>query len=41
LREEGELALWKLAIKPGKPLTFGHFRGVPVIGLPATRPRHW
>ncbi len=34
LREEGELALWKLAIKPGKPLTFGHFRGTPVIGLP-------
>ncbi|QBZ88833.1 molybdopterin molybdenumtransferase MoeA [Pseudomonas viciae] len=34
LREEGELALWKLAIKPGKPLTFGHFRSVPVIGLP-------
>ncbi|MFB4248967.1 molybdopterin molybdotransferase MoeA [Pseudomonas idahonensis] len=34
LREAGELALWKLAIKPGKPLTFGHFRGVPVIGLP-------
>ena len=26
LREAGELALWKLAIKPGKPLTFGHFR---------------
>ncbi|MFK3796346.1 gephyrin-like molybdotransferase Glp [Pseudomonas sp. NPDC088444] len=34
LREEGEISLWKLAIKPGKPLTFGHFRGVPVIGLP-------
>ncbi|HEX4548052.1 gephyrin-like molybdotransferase Glp [Pseudomonas sp.] len=34
LREEGELTLWKLAIKPGKPLTFGHFRNVPVIGLP-------
>ncbi|MCI3945147.1 molybdopterin molybdotransferase MoeA [Pseudomonas syringae] len=34
LREDGELTLWKLAIKPGKPLTFGHFRGVPVIGLP-------
>ncbi|PMX01163.1 molybdopterin molybdenumtransferase MoeA [Pseudomonas sp. FW215-R2] len=34
LREEGELTLWKLAIKPGKPLTVGHFRGVPVIGLP-------
>lgn len=34
LREDGELTLWKLAIKPGKPLTFGHYRGVPVIGLP-------
>ncbi len=34
LREEGELSLWKLAIKPGKPLTCGHFRNVPVIGLP-------
>lgn len=34
LRDEGELALWKLAIKPGKPLTCGQFRGVPVIGLP-------
>ncbi|MFP0194978.1 gephyrin-like molybdotransferase Glp [Pseudomonas sp. PHC1] len=34
LREEGELTLWKLAIKPGKPLTVGHFRDVPVIGLP-------
>jgi molybdopterin molybdotransferase len=34
LREDGELTLWKLAIKPGKPLTCGHYRGVPVIGLP-------
>ncbi|SFN55817.1 molybdopterin molybdotransferase [Pseudomonas sp. NFACC24-1] len=34
LREDGELALWKLAIKPGKPLTCGNYRGVPVIGLP-------
>ncbi|HSC85314.1 MAG TPA: gephyrin-like molybdotransferase Glp [Pseudomonas sp.] len=34
LHEEGEISLWKLAIKPGKPLTFGHYRGVPVLGLP-------
>ncbi|VXC40647.1 Molybdopterin molybdotransferase [Pseudomonas sp. 8Z] len=34
LREAGELAFWKLAIKPGKPLTCGHYQGVPVIGLP-------
>src|SRR3990167_4264424 len=34
LRAEGELTLWKLALNPGKPLTCGQFRGVPVIGLP-------
>lgn len=34
LREEGELTFWKLAIKPGKPLTCGRYRGVAVIGLP-------
>ncbi len=34
LRAEGELTLWKLALKPGKPLTCGHYRGVPVLGLP-------
>lgn len=34
----GELALWKLNIKPGKPLAFGSIRGdrgdVPFFGLP-------
>ena len=34
LREDGKPLLWKLAIKPGKPLTVGHFGNVPVIGLP-------
>ncbi len=34
LREAGDLTLWKLAIKPGKPLTCGQFGGVPLIGLP-------
>lgn len=34
MREDGELAFWKLAIKPGKPLTCGLYRSVPVIGLP-------
>ncbi|KJK08238.1 hypothetical protein UB47_07725 [Pseudomonas sp. 5] len=34
LRESGELLLWKLAIKPGKPFTFAHFNNVPFIGLP-------
>lgn len=34
LREAGELAMWKLAIKPGKPLTVGQYQGAVVIGLP-------
>lgn len=34
LREEGELTLWKLALKPGKPLTCGSYCGTPLIGLP-------
>ncbi len=34
LREAGDLTLWKLAIKPGKPLTCGQYGGVPLIGLP-------
>ncbi|MFI4982091.1 MAG: gephyrin-like molybdotransferase Glp [Nevskiales bacterium] len=31
---EGELALWKIAIKPGKPLAFGRVRETAFIGLP-------
>ena len=34
LRESGDVQLWKLAIKPGKPFTFGHVGGVPLLGLP-------
>lgn len=34
LRECGRPMLWKLSIKPGKPLTVGQFGDVPVIGLP-------
>lgn len=34
LREGGKPLLWKLSIKPGKPLTVGQFGPVPVIGLP-------
>ena len=30
----GEVQLWKLAIKPGKPFTFGHVQGTPFMGLP-------
>ena len=30
----GELAFWRIAVQPGKPLAFGSIRGRPVIGLP-------
>lgn len=30
----GALSVWKLAIKPGKPLAFGHVCGTPFLGLP-------
>lgn len=32
--QEGEIALWRLAIKPGRPLAFGSVAGTPFIGLP-------
>lgn len=30
----GELEMWRLAIKPGKPFALGQFNQVPLIGLP-------
>ncbi len=34
LQQLGELSLWRLAIKPGKPLAFGSIGDTPFIGLP-------
>ncbi|MDP6967687.1 MAG: molybdopterin molybdotransferase MoeA [Gammaproteobacteria bacterium] len=30
----GQIKLWRLAIKPGKPLAYGDIQGTPFIGLP-------
>jgi molybdopterin molybdotransferase len=30
----GELAFWRIAVQPGKPLAFGSIAGRPVVGLP-------
>lgn len=30
----GNLTMWRLAVKPGKPFAFGEVRGVPFLGLP-------
>lgn len=34
LAAEGEMDFWRVRMKPGKPLAFGHIRGVPILGLP-------
>lgn len=30
----GELNMWKMRIKPGKPVAYGHVKGTPFLGLP-------
>ncbi|MCA1831804.1 MAG: gephyrin-like molybdotransferase Glp [Actinomycetota bacterium] len=34
LTRDGELKMWRVAIKPGKPIAFGSIGGTPVFGLP-------
>ena len=34
IEQLGELHLWRLRIKPGKPLAFGEIKSTPFIGLP-------
>ncbi len=34
LAAEGEMRFWRVRMKPGKPLAFGHIQGVPLLGLP-------
>lgn len=41
IESRGKLSLWKLAIKPGKPLAFGRVDGTPVFGLPGNPVSAW
>lgn len=34
LAAEGEMSFWRVRMKPGKPLAFGHIQGVPLLGMP-------
>jgi molybdopterin molybdotransferase len=34
LSDEGRITTWRIAVKPGRPLALGFWRGVPVFGLP-------
>ncbi len=34
LRAEGQITSWRIALKPGRPLALGLWRGTPIFGLP-------
>ncbi|MGZ2256731.1 molybdopterin-binding protein [Roseobacter sp. A03A-229] len=34
LKQAGAMTLWRIAVKPGRPLALGFWSGVPVFGLP-------
>ncbi len=34
LQSMGEMQFWRVRMKPGKPIAFGHIAGVPLLGLP-------
>ena len=34
LQDSGSMSLWRVAIKPGRPLALGMWQGTPVFGLP-------
>ncbi len=34
LEKEGQLKIWRVNMRPGKPLTFGYYHSAPVISLP-------
>ncbi|MBV8694297.1 MAG: molybdopterin molybdotransferase MoeA [Ktedonobacteraceae bacterium] len=34
LAEQGEMSFWRINMRPGKPLAFGHIGNIPLLGLP-------
>jgi len=34
VEQRGELNFWRVNMRPGKPLTFGTYRSIPIVGLP-------
>ncbi len=34
VEENGSLSFWRVNMRPGKPLAFGRYKSIPVIGLP-------
>ena len=34
VEQDGSLDFWRVNMRPGKPLVFGHYQGIPFFGLP-------
>jgi molybdopterin molybdotransferase len=34
LENEGNVGFWRVRMRPGKPLAYGQYRGIPYLGLP-------
>ena len=34
IQENGSLTFWRVDMRPGKPLAFGSYQGIPLLGLP-------
>jgi molybdopterin molybdotransferase len=34
IESNGSMDFWRVNMRPGKPLAFGHYKGIPFIGLP-------
>ena len=34
VRGDGEITIWSIDLRPGKPFAFGNVRGIPIFGLP-------
>jgi molybdopterin molybdotransferase len=34
MSEQGQINFWRINMRPGKPVAFGHISGVPLLGLP-------
>ena len=34
VQSDGSLNFWRVNMRPGKPMAFGHYRDIPFIGLP-------
>ena len=34
MQEQGQVNFWRINMRPGKPVAFGHIGGVPLLGLP-------